>query len=77
MTGFVLRINPLATDDDKPYSVEPEQRGVYRVVFGQTVVCTCVGESNAQQYATLLNQAYQRGHKAGYRAGKEAAGKRP
>jgi hypothetical protein len=36
------------------------------------VVLDCGNVASAEQYATLLNQAFQRGFKAGYRAAKRA-----
>jgi len=37
------------------------------------VMLECGSLVSAEQYAALLNQAYQRGYKAGYRAAKRAA----
>ncbi len=60
-------------DQNQPYRVTPHDSGSYRVLdaTGQTV-CSCHDADNAQHYATLLNQAYRRGYKAGYRAAKQA-----
>ena len=57
-------------DELPPYQVQP-QEGSYRVVDAAgKVLCACGTMDNAQQYAALMNQVYQRGYKAGYRAGK-------
>jgi hypothetical protein len=34
------------------------------------VVVTCRDRPNAEEYAALLNEAWKRGYKAGYRAGR-------
>ena len=54
-------------EDSNPYQVQPDQ-GRYCVVNdeGSTVIM-CADVANADQYAVLLNQAYQRGYKAGVR----------
>jgi hypothetical protein len=62
---------PDATDDNKlPYQVESTENQ-FRVVdeSGRTVLSSGNRE-NAEQYAAMLNQAFQRGYKAGYRTAK-------
>jgi hypothetical protein len=62
---------PVATDEiEPPYRVESTE-SQFRVVdeSGRTVLSTGNRE-NAEQYAAMLNQAFQRGFKSGYRAAK-------
>ena len=54
-------------DENEPYRVEAAQ-GVFQIVDAAgEVILACGEEANAGQYAALLNQAYRRGYKAGYR----------
>jgi hypothetical protein len=57
-------------DDDLHYRVESTE-SQFRVVdeSGRTVLSSGNRE-NAEQYAAMFNQAFQRGFKAGYRAAK-------
>ena len=58
--------------ETRPYRVDAEG-DLYGVFDAEgNVVCTCGDPLNAQQYAALLNQAFERGYKAGYRAAKAA-----
>jgi hypothetical protein len=58
--------------EDSPYRVD--LHGDVYAVFDDKgeVVCVCGTETNARHYEVLLRQAYTRGFKAGYRAGKRA-----
>lgn len=57
-------------DENLPYRVEPEGDG-FEVVDGEgNVTITSTASANADQYAALLNQAYRRGYKAGFRNAK-------
>ncbi len=57
---------------ERPYRVELTG-GVAKVVDESgRVVLNCGDVANAEQYAVLLNQAFERGYKAGYRAAKRA-----
>jgi hypothetical protein len=60
----------MADNETPPYEVACEN-GICRVVdtAGQ-VVCVCGDQTNAESYLVLLNQAYKRGYKAGYREAK-------
>jgi hypothetical protein len=61
--------------DEDPYSVGVED-GNHGVIDEEgRLVCACGTETNARHYMVLLNQAWRRGYKAGYRDGK-SAGKR-
>ena len=54
-------------DEDKPYRVE-QANGAFQVVDAAgAIVVASDDAANAGQYAALLNQAYLRGYKAGYR----------
>lgn len=60
------------TDPDEalPYRVEPEGDR-FKVVDGEdNVIIATTASANADQYAALLNQAYRRGFKAGFRNAK-------
>ena len=60
-------------DDRTPaYSVE-EKDDTHRVVdrSGRTIL-QCAGAQNAMHYATLMNQAFEVGYKAGYRDANKA-----
>ena len=60
-------------DDHTPaYSVE-ENNDKHRVVdrSGLTIL-QCAGFQSAMHYATLMNQAFEVGYKAGYRDGNKA-----
>lgn len=62
-------------DETGPYRVAEEEDD-YRVMSpsGMTVMA-CRDGASAQHYATLMNQAYRAGYKAGYREGKGSARK--
>jgi hypothetical protein len=62
----------MSDEERRPYRAE-ERDGAWGVVdgAGQTVAA-CGDERNARHYETLLNQAHERGYKAGYRAAKRA-----
>jgi hypothetical protein len=52
---------------EKPYQFEPD-RGRYRVIDENgRVILSCGDIGSAEQYVVLLNEAYRRGHKAGFR----------
>lgn len=59
-------------DDRTPaYSVE-EKDGEHRVVDRSgRIILQCAGAQNAMHYATLINQAFEVGYKAGYRDGNQ------
>jgi hypothetical protein len=57
----------------KPAYQVVKQSDSYAVVdSGGGSVVTCQNELNAHHYAELLNRAYDRGFKAGYKTGKIA-----
>ena len=56
--------------DEAAYRVRATADG-FDVVFGDALVAVaCRDRASAEHYASLLNQAYARGHRAGFRAGK-------
>jgi len=56
----------------RPYRAA-EKNGAWSVVDADgRMVCACGDERNARHYETLLNQAHERGYKAGWRAAKHA-----
>jgi len=58
------------SSDDPCYRFE-EKNGRYTVLDGtDRVVMECGDEASATHYTVLLNEAYRRGYKAGYRAGR-------
>lgn len=62
------------SDEDVPYRVQSADNLFQVVDSSAQVLVACVDASNAGQYAALLNQAYRRGFKAGYRKGRLSAG---
>jgi flagellar biosynthesis/type III secretory pathway protein FliH len=61
----------MANDDEPIYCVQSEA-GKFQVLdASEKVVMVCHDEGSARHYAVLLNEAYQKGFKAGYREGKK------
>ena len=57
---------------ESPYRLEPD-RGRFKVVDESgRIILTCGDAGSAEQYVVLLNEAYRRGHKAGYRQAKRS-----
>lgn len=54
-------------DEQEPYRVEPEHAYFKVVDWEDCVVMTCGDAPSAEQYAALMNQAFRRGFKAGFR----------
>ena len=60
-------------DEQEPYRVERVERAEpdavsFKVVdWEENVVLHCGDKPSAEQYAVLLNQAFRRGYKAGFR----------
>ena len=58
-------------DDIEPPYQPQSGEGRFQVMDESgKVVLNCGDRMSAEQYAALLNQAFQRGYKAGYRAAK-------
>jgi hypothetical protein len=62
-------MEPVSKSDpeDGPYRAEGANEDWRIVDSAGKVALVCGSEANASQYAVLLNQAYRRGYKAGYR----------
>lgn len=60
----------MSDPENEPYRADHED-GRFRVLDGTgRVVLVCGDGNSATQYAVLLNEAYRRGYKAGYRTAK-------
>lgn len=57
-------------DENLPYHVEPKGDGFAVVDSEGNAIITSSTSANADQHAALLNQAYRRGYKAGFRSAK-------
>lgn len=55
---------------EPPYRIQPTESHFQVVDESGRVALSSGDRANAEQYAALLNQAYQRGYKAGFRAAK-------
>lgn len=63
----------MATDDQSAYGVCSES-GRFKVMDQSGhVVMVCHDEGSATHYAVLLNEAFRRGYKRGYREGRGSA----
>jgi hypothetical protein len=57
-------------EEQDAYEVAEDERGFHvRDSSGMTIM-TCRDRRSADHYATLLDKAYRKGFKAGYRAGR-------
>jgi len=54
-------------DENPPYHVESKANQFVVVDWEGNAIISCSTPTNADQYAALLNQAYRRGYKAGFR----------
>jgi len=60
----------MSAADDEPYTIkQQEQLFAVQDDSGRTIV-TSGDKSNAASYAVLLNEAYRKGYKDGYRKGR-------
>ena len=59
-------------DSESPFRLESEKNQIRVVDASGRIVLNCADPHSAEQYAALLNEAYRRGYKAGYRAAREA-----
>lgn len=61
----------MTADETVPYRANPRNR-VWEVLDESgRVIVVCRDERGATDYAVLLNEAYRRGYKAGYRDAKQ------
>ncbi len=58
-------------DEREPYTVQPDQARFRVVDWEGNVMLTCGDSASAEQYAALMNQAFRRGFKAGFRKGRK------
>jgi hypothetical protein len=56
---------------EPPYQVQSIESAIQVVDGSGRVVLNFGDRANAEQYAAMLNQAFERGFKAGYRAAKQ------
>jgi hypothetical protein len=54
-------------DEQEPYRTEPDRARFKVVDWEDGVVLICGDAPSANQYAALMNQAYRRGFRAGFR----------
>ena len=59
------------TDEAAPYQVKPDAKRFLVVDDSGRTIMACGDEHSATGYVVLLNEAYRRGYKAGYRHAKE------
>jgi hypothetical protein len=57
-------------DEQPAYRVEPGSGGFAVIEAAGSVQIFCRDVRNAEQYAALMNAAYRRGYKAGFRKGR-------
>ncbi len=54
-------------DEKEPYRFEPDGPRFKIMDWEDNVVLACGDRPSAEQYAVLMNQAFRRGYKVGYR----------
>ena len=54
-------------DEQEPYRVEPDDVHFKVLDWEGNVALLCGDRGSAEQYAVLMNQAFRRGYKAGFR----------
>ena len=57
-------------DEREPYTTRPEDGRFSVVDWEGNVILVCGDSPSAEQYAVLMNQAFRRGFKAGFRKGR-------
>jgi hypothetical protein len=60
-------------DFEPPYQIKPNESHFQVVDESGRVMLGCGDRVNAEQYAAMLNEAFRRGFKAGYRAAKRGS----
>ncbi len=61
----------MPSDEATPYRINPRNGGWEVLDDSGRVVMKCRDERSATDYAVLLNEAYQRGFKAGWREARQ------
>ncbi len=54
-------------DEQEPYRIEPDGPRFKVVDWEENVALVCGDKTSAEQYAVLMNQAFRRGFKSGFR----------
>ena len=67
----------MADANEAPYHVRPHGNQFQVLDASDRVVMVSNHEASATQYSVLLNEAYTRGYKAGYRAARNTPDRRP
>ena len=62
-------------DDDDPYYVQQDDAGFRVRDDNEVTLMTCSDRRSAEHYATLLNRAYRKGFKAGFREARHGRGR--
>ena len=60
-------------DEQEPYRIAADAARFNVVDWEDNLVLTCTDAQSAQQYTAMMNQAYRRGFKAGYRKARRNA----
>jgi hypothetical protein len=58
-------------EESEPYTVQPEAGRFGVVDWEGNVILMCGDLPSAEQYADLMNRAFRRGFKAGFRKGRK------
>ena len=59
-------------DEKEPYRIEPDGPRFKITDWEENVALLCSDRPSAEQYAVLMNQAFRRGYKVGYRKARTA-----
>ena len=66
----------MADANEESYRVRPQDNQFQVLDASDRVVMVSHDEASATQYSVLLNEAYTRGYKAGYRAARNTPGRK-
>lgn len=58
-------------DEQEPYRAEPDGLRFKVVDWEENIALVCGDKQSAEQYAVLMNQAFRRGYKAGFRKARQ------
>ena len=62
----------MSTPSEPPYRISPTVQGFLVEDEQERSVLECGDRQSAEQYVALLNEAYRRGYKAGFRAARRS-----
>ena len=68
----------MSEPNDRQYQVEEgKEDGTYLVLIAETgrTILVCRDRGSAEQYAVMLNEAFDRGHRAGRREARRGLGR--